>query len=70
MITIPKSSDRSTLMEVKEILNDHPGESKVTMKIPDKKEHREIRIKNTVDLSPVVLNKLKKLLGKESVELI
>jgi hypothetical protein len=70
MITVPKSSDRSTLMEVKEILNAHPGDSKVTMKIPDKQNHREIKIKNTVDLSPVVINKLKKLLGKESIELI
>lgn len=71
VIEIPKSSDRSILLEIKEILNTHPGESKVTLKIPNGKgEFKEMGIKSTADPSLIAVRKLKELVGKDNVILV
>lgn len=71
LIQIPKNSDRSILVELKEILNSHKGESKVTLKIPNENDgFKEINIKNTTEPSLIVLRKLKELVGKDNVFLI
>jgi len=69
-IEIPKESDKSILVEIKEILTAHPGETKVMLKIPNNGEgFKEINIKNTTEHSPVVLRKLRELVGKEGIAL-
>jgi DNA polymerase-3 subunit alpha len=68
-ITIPPHSDRSILIDIKEILSAHIGNSKTIIKIPNNGDgFKEIEIKNRIDISPVVLRKLKELVGKENVE--
>lgn len=70
LIQIPKNSDRSVLLEIKEILSAHSGESKVTLKIPNDGEgFKEINIKNQSDSSLIVIRKLKELVGKDNVTL-
>lgn len=67
-IEIPHGSDRSILFEIKEILENYPGESSVILKIPNNGNGcKEVAIKQKADLSPVVLRKLKELVGKEGV---
>lgn len=69
IINIPKDSDRGILIEIKNVLQSHPGDSRVTLKVPDNGSgnHKEIAIKNTTEISPVVLRKLKELVGKGNV---
>lgn len=70
IITLPKGSDKEILLEIKIILNDHPGESKVTVCVPNNGNgYKEINVRNRVEASPVMLRKLKELVGKEGVEL-
>ncbi|MCL5410705.1 MAG: DNA polymerase III subunit alpha [Patescibacteria group bacterium] len=66
-ITVPVGSDREILLEVKEVLMAHIGESKVIIKIPNGETHKEIAIKDKVEISPIVLRKLKELVGKDNV---
>jgi len=66
-ITVPAGAGREILMEVKEILTTHAGESKVTIKIPNGETHKEIAIKDKVEISPIILRKLKELVGKDNV---
>ncbi|MFA4995922.1 MAG: DNA polymerase III subunit alpha [Patescibacteria group bacterium] len=67
-VTMPENASREILMEVREILTSHSGESKVTIKIPaDDGAYKEIAVKNKVEISPIVLRKLKELVGKDNV---
>ena len=68
IVEIPKGSDRSILSEIKEILTGHAGEAKVILKVPNNGSgYKEMNIKNKTEISPVVLRKLKELVGRECV---
>jgi len=65
-ITIPADWGKDHLLDLKEILSDHPGESAVTLILVNGHE-KEIKIKNKISIDPVLLNKVKKLVGKDNV---
>ena len=68
IITIPRGSEPSVLKDIKVVIACHPGNSPVTMKVPKNGEGwEEIKIKNRIDLSPVVKRKLKEIVGKENI---
>ncbi|MFA5926753.1 MAG: DNA polymerase III subunit alpha [Patescibacteria group bacterium] len=68
VVTIPSGSDRSVLNEIKAILEKHPGSSGVTLKIPNNGSgHKELKLKQKIEPAPVVLRKLKELVGNENV---
>jgi len=67
-ISIPREADSGILSEIKEILTTHKGTNKVTIKVPKNGEGwREMKIKNTVDICPPLLRKLKEVVGKENI---
>jgi len=68
-IKIPKDSAKNILMDIKKVLESHPGDCKVVLKVPDNGSgnHKEIKIKNTTDPCTVVIRKLKDLVGKDGV---
>ena len=67
-ITVPKESDKTILLEIKKILSCHEGESCVVLNIPNNGDgYKEVKVKNKADLSPVILRKLRDLVGSESV---
>lgn len=69
-ITIPHGSDKNILVEIKNVLAAHTGENKVVLCVPNNGSGmKEIAIKQKVETSPIVLRKLKELVGKEEVEL-
>ena len=71
IITIPQGSSRAILGDIKEILSSHTGTSKVTLKIPNNGDgYKNVDIKNTTQHSPIVLRKLRELVGKENVEVV
>lgn len=71
IINIPPNSGRSILLEIKEILTSHPGLSKVIIKISNNGDgFKEIKVKNTTELSPVVLRRLKELVGRDCVQTV
>jgi len=68
VITIPRGSDPSVLKEIKKAITTHPGKSPVVIKVPKNGEGwEEIKIKNRLDLSPVVKTKLREIVGKENI---
>jgi len=68
VLTIPRGSDKSVLKDIKKVLTSHPGKSPVTIKVPKNGEGwEEIKIKNRIDLSPVVKTKLREIVGKENI---
>ncbi|MCX6808466.1 MAG: DNA polymerase III subunit alpha [Candidatus Berkelbacteria bacterium] len=66
-LTIPSTFSKEHLLELKEIFNDHPGESSVSLVIVNG-HAKEVKIKNKISIDPVLLNKVKKLIGKDNVE--
>ncbi len=67
-ITVPAGSHMDILQDIKEILQKHPGETAVTLKIPNNGSgYKEIKIKTKVERNPVLLRQLKELVGKENV---
>lgn len=67
-ISIPREADSGILSEIKEILTAHKGTNKVIIKVPKNDEGwREMKIKNTVDICPPLLRKLKEVVGKENI---
>jgi DNA polymerase III alpha subunit len=67
-ITVQEGSNRSILMEIKEILSEYKGKSAVTIRIPNNKdEYREVALKDKVEISPVFLRKLQDIVGKKNV---
>ena len=72
IITIPKDSGKHILMDIKEVLECHPGDCKVVLKVPSTNpdKHKEVKIKNTTDPCTVAIRKLKDLVGKDCVATI
>lgn len=70
-IEVPKGSDKSVLLEIKRILEMHPGANNVTLKlIQADNSEKIIPVKQTTEISPVLLRKIKDLVGKERVQTI
>lgn len=68
IITIPRGSDPSVLKDIKKVVTAHSGDSPVTIKVPKNGEGWEqIKIKNRIDLSPVVKAKIRDIVGKENL---
>ncbi len=69
VVEIPKDSNKHILLDIKEVLESHPGEAKVLLKVPENGSgtFKEITIKHKTEISPVLLRKLKELVGKEKV---
>ena len=69
IITVPKQSDKSILIEIKEILQSHPGEGKTSIKIPTPDNgFKTIEVKNKVEICPVLVRKLSDLVSKENIQ--
>ena len=69
LISLPDGAKPSTLQEIKEILTAHSGDSAVIIRLPKKDGlAKEIKIKNRLDGSPVVIKKLQDIVGKKMVE--
>ncbi|MCX6810318.1 MAG: DNA polymerase III subunit alpha [Candidatus Berkelbacteria bacterium] len=67
-ITIPRGSEPKILKDIKAILALHSGTSPVIIKVPKNGSGwEEIKIKNRIDISPVVKRKLKEIVGKENI---
>jgi DNA polymerase-3 subunit alpha len=66
-ITIPADWGKDHLLELKNIFVEHPGESSVTLIIVNG-HTKEVKIKNKILVEPVLMNKVKKLVGKDNVE--
>ena len=70
VITIPPGSDKSILLELKNIFVDAPGSSSITLKIPNNGSgYKESKIKNQVLISPVLTKKLYEVVGKENIDI-
>ncbi|TSC94447.1 MAG: DNA polymerase III subunit alpha [Candidatus Berkelbacteria bacterium Athens1014_28] len=68
-ITLPKNADKKILSEIKEILTTHPGENPVIIRLPKNGEdYKEMKIKNRLNISPVVKRKIIEVVGKENVK--
>jgi hypothetical protein len=66
-ISIPADWGKEHLVELKNILLDHPGESSVVLLITNG-ETKEVKIKNKVSIDPVLLHKTKELVGRDKVQ--
>ncbi len=68
IIVLPKNSDRSILLHLKQIMNEHPGESPVTLKIPaNDNSFTEKKIGNKVALSPILVHRVEELVGQGQI---
>jgi DNA polymerase-3 subunit alpha len=65
-LTIPAEWSKEHLLELKEIFGAHPGESSVLLVLVNGTT-KEVKIKNKITIDPVLLNKVKKLIGKDNV---
>lgn len=67
-VTIPAGSDKSILIELKNIFNEAPGQSHVTLRIPNNGSgYKDSKIKNQVSISPVLTKRLKEVVGTENI---
>lgn len=67
-LTLPKTAKRELLEKIKEIVLDSKGDVPIILRVPQDNEYKEIRVKNKVALSEILLEKLRELLGSERVE--
>lgn len=80
LIIVPEHFAKEHLLELKEILSNHPGLSEVILRVTNgptsvadgnlrgASTTREIKIKNKIEIDPVLLRKTRELVGKENVE--
>ena len=66
-VILPSQSDRSILVHIKELLSEHPGELPVILHIPGEDGYQKKRIKNKVNLNPILVRRLKEIVGDESL---
>ncbi len=66
-LKVPAGCGKTTLVEIKEILECHRGACKVILQIPEGNSHKTVNVKNMTEASPVVLHKLRDLLGRDNV---
>lgn len=68
VLVIPAEFVKSDLLELKELLSAHPGESSVTLQLSNADgSTKKLKTKNRVNLDPVLKHKLKDLLGKDNI---
>lgn len=69
-IIIPTDFDKSDLLELKEILANHPGDSIVMLNlvVVGQNERKEIKISSKINPEPVLLRKIRELVGKDNLE--
>jgi DNA polymerase III alpha subunit len=67
IITIPSGSEKHILVEIREVLEAFPGESSVTIKIPNNGHSREIRTRTKVETTSALKTRLAKIVGRENV---
>lgn len=63
LVTIPTRTKKDTLVKIKEILNDHPGDCPVTLKMFKNSQEFLVKTKSTCDNSEELKEKVKELLG-------
>lgn len=69
-ITIPVGSDKEILLNIKNVLAFYKGDSGVVIRVPNNGDgFRDVNVKNKVENNPVLLRKLRDLVGREYVEL-
>jgi len=70
LITLPTGSDKTILIDLKNIFIEAPGSSSITLRIPNNGSgFKETKIKNQVAISPVLTKRLKEVVGKENIEI-
>ncbi len=70
-ISIPPYFTKEDLLEIKDVLSNHPGDCSVSLKIldPHTQEYKEIKIKNQIKSDPILLRKIKDFVGKDNCEI-
>jgi len=66
-IVLPNMSDRSILVHIKDLLGEHPGDIPVILHIPGDNGFEEKQIKSRVSQNPVLIRRLKEVVGDDSV---
>ncbi len=66
-ITLPKHCPQKTLMEIKKILENAPGQMPIYLKIPQNGDYRIIKTRTKINQSSKLILELKTILGKENV---
>lgn len=63
LLRLPRSADQNTLIELKKIIAENAGETKILLEIPQNDGWKEMKIEQSIMPSPPVLHKLTTLLG-------
>ncbi|HLC44032.1 MAG TPA: DNA polymerase III subunit alpha [Patescibacteria group bacterium] len=67
-LIIPSHFTKTEMLELKELLSAHTGESAVTLQLSNADgSTKNLKIKNRINLDPVLKHKLTSMLGKESI---
>lgn len=67
-ITLPLNFNKEQLVELKEILQEYPGESSVIINVCSGENcYKEIKVKNKISTGPVLLHKVRDLVGKDNI---
>jgi len=66
-VVIPEDFGKDHLLELKELFSNHKGESKVTLRIQNGENSKDLKIKSRINLDPVILRKLKDFVGEENI---
>jgi len=66
-ITLPKETDKETILEIREVLEVFVGDNPVLIKIPSNGGFKEKTLKTKVEINSTLKNRLSKIVGKESI---
>ncbi|MFA6492832.1 MAG: DNA polymerase III subunit alpha [Patescibacteria group bacterium] len=67
-ITLPKDAKKELLMQIKNILENFPGEMSVVLCVPKNGDFKEVKTKTKIEKSQELIKQLEELLGEGSVE--
>jgi DNA polymerase-3 subunit alpha len=67
-LTLSNDHRKETLNAIKAIIEAHPGEAEVILRLPYNGQYKEVRIKQRITISPELLAALSKLIGKENLK--
>jgi len=66
-IKLPTGCVKSLLADIKKAISTHPGSQSVVLLVPQNSHFDKLPISNKVDANPVLLHKLKEIVGNENV---
>ena len=69
VIAIPKNSKKDILEQIKNVLLEHPGSLPVHLKIPQNGGWQEVQTKAQIEISAIIVEQLKELVGPQFVSI-